>query len=85
MEIIRLNTYESTAGRSIAELLYSTTAGQTAASLLNDINTTLGLINNELISLNTAIIDGSQRVVIQDTAGDIALGNSSGQLEVKSN
>lgn len=72
-------------GNPIAQLLYSNTASKSNADLLNDINTTLGLINAELISLNSALTDGSARVVIQDTSGDTVLVNSSGQLEVKTN
>lgn len=85
LNFIRNYTYENSSSQSIAELLYSASAAQSAASLLNDIKTTLGLINNELISLNTAIIDGSQRVVIQDAGGTTVDVNGSGQLETHNN
>jgi len=45
-------------------------SGSSAAFLLQDILNACNAINNELISLNTAIIDGSQRVVIQSAAGN---------------
>jgi hypothetical protein len=85
LDEIKNNTYNGTSGQSIASLLFWDDSGQSTASLLNDIKTSLSLINAELTSLNTALTDGSARVVIQDTAGDIALVNSSGQLEVKTN
>lgn len=84
LELIRANTFENTANRSIAELLYSITAGQSAASLLNDINTTLGLINTELQSINTNLTNGNQSTQITQ-GGNVANVNGSNQLEVKSN
>ena len=84
LELIRANTFEITANRSIAELLYSTSAGQTAASLLNDIKTTLGLINTELQSINTNLTNGNQSTQITQ-GGNVANVNGSNQLEIKSN
>ena len=82
--LISANTFETNANRSIAELLYSTAAGQTAASLLNDIKTTLGLINTELQSINTNLTNGNQSTQITQ-GGNVANVNGSNQLEVKSN
>ena len=82
--LIQANTFESNANRSIAELLYSTSAGQTAASLLNDIKTTLGLINTELQAINTNLTNGNQSTQITQ-GGNVANVNGSNQLEVKSN
>lgn len=85
LDEIKNNTYNGTSGQSIASLLFWDDSGQSTASLLNDIKTSLSLINAELTSLNTAIIDGSQRVVIQDTAGDTVNVNTSGHLETHNN
>lgn len=61
---IAARLFESTSGFTAAELLGF------IANLLTTTNTKLQNIENELISLNTSIVDGSQRVVIQDTAGN---------------
>ena len=55
---------EPTSGYSAAQLLGF------IANLLTSTNNDLGQIRNELISLNTAIVDGSQRVVIQSVNGN---------------
>jgi hypothetical protein len=47
-------------------------SGNSAAQLLSDILDACTDIKNELISLNNNITDGSQRVVIQDTSGNLA-------------
>lgn len=56
--------FEPTSGFSAAQLLGF------IANLLTSTNNELGQIRNELISLNTAIVDGSQRVVIQSANGN---------------
>ena len=56
--------FEPTSGYSAAQLLGF------IANLLTSTNNDLGQIRNELISLNTAITDGSQRVVIQSVNGN---------------
>lgn len=62
---------ESTTGFTAAELLgFIANLLTTTNSLITAGNADLGQIRNELISLNTAITDGSQRVVIQSTAGN---------------
>jgi hypothetical protein len=70
-QIIRDNTFDNVANRSVAQLLYDVGNSQSVAGALQDIKTTLGLINNELISLNGAITNGSQRTVLQDSSGNV--------------
>ena len=68
--------FESTSGYSAAELLGF------IANLITTTNTKLQNIENELISLNTATIDGSQLTqIIGD--GNIAYVDSSNKLQVK--
>ena len=67
---IAVRLLDGTSGFTAAELLSSIANLLNATNtLITGSNTDLGKILNELVALNSSIVNGSQRVVIQDTAG----------------
>ena len=81
LETIRNNTYSNDASRSVAQLLFSTGSSQSVANMLESIQSILTSMTDILTDIRTYQTDGSARVVIQDTGGNL-VNVSSNRLNV---